>query len=263
MTGLNNLGDSSSYVLDQIVNRQLTLSIETSTSVGSVSIVDSKQTDPLHIVFHQSWTRARSHAEALSPILEESIRTVGGWKSIGQIIVGIGPGSFTGIRVGLNAARAAAWSLKLPLIGVRSTDSLCESARLSGLIPSQTKIVALLPAQMGLVFAAWDEHEPVALSPVELEKRLAQEFVQDHRPVAHIGDGRFLVAEAFKPWHGAVKRWCMVQQPEVLDHPDSRTNASLGIQRLAVGLEAGLSSSSWQNVQPLYIRASGAEEQRR
>ena len=61
----------------------------------------------------------RGHAEALAPMVEEAMRDIeGGFPSLARIAVAVGPGSFTGIRVGLAMARAMGVALAIPVVGV-------------------------------------------------------------------------------------------------------------------------------------------------
>lgn len=69
---------------------------------------------------HDSLTRG--HAEALMPAVERLLAPIGGRASaIGDIVVEIGPGSFTGLRIGISAARALGLAWGVPVRGVRST----------------------------------------------------------------------------------------------------------------------------------------------
>src|SRR5271165_3431037 len=92
------------------------LAIDTSCGAASVAVVETGRIEPLAIV---SRAMARGHAEALAPMVEEVARGIeGGLPSIGRIAVTIGPGSFTGIRVGLALARAMGLVLGIPVVGV-------------------------------------------------------------------------------------------------------------------------------------------------
>ncbi|HEY8013837.1 MAG TPA: tRNA (adenosine(37)-N6)-threonylcarbamoyltransferase complex dimerization subunit type 1 TsaB, partial [Dongiaceae bacterium] len=63
----------------------------------------------------------RGHAEALMPLLLEVLAEAGmDFAGLGQIAVGVGPGSFTGIRIALAAARGVGLAAKLPVLGVDS-----------------------------------------------------------------------------------------------------------------------------------------------
>ncbi len=92
------------------------LSIDTSCGAASAAIVDGLSRQPLA---RRSAPMAQGHAEALGPIVEGLMREVdGGIGSITSIAVTVGPGSFTGIRIGLAMARAMALTLEIPIVGV-------------------------------------------------------------------------------------------------------------------------------------------------
>src|SRR5271165_3855481 len=92
------------------------LAIDTSCNAASVAAVESARLEPLAVI---SWVMARGQAEALAPMVEEAARNLeGGLASLDRIAVTIGPGSFTGIRVGLALARAMGLALDVPVVGV-------------------------------------------------------------------------------------------------------------------------------------------------
>lgn len=74
------------------------------------------------------------------------------WKAddIDYFACGLGPGSFTGVRIGLSAVKAMAWSLKKALVGVSTLDILA----LNGLSAQARVIVPVIDAKRGLVYAS-------------------------------------------------------------------------------------------------------------
>ena len=72
---------------------------------------------------------ARGHAERLFPMIGEALAEAGaGWEAITRIAVCTGPGSFTGVRVGVAAARGLGLSLAVPVIGVTRFEALALAA---------------------------------------------------------------------------------------------------------------------------------------
>ena len=104
----------------------LLLAIDTAGVACSVAILDT-ETD--EIVSSLSENLGRGHAERLMAMIDEVLaaRQVE-LKQIGRIAVGIGPGSFTGIRVGVAAARGFALALNIPVVGVTMLSVLAEVA---------------------------------------------------------------------------------------------------------------------------------------
>jgi tRNA threonylcarbamoyladenosine biosynthesis protein TsaB len=89
-------------------------------------------------------------------IVELLVRGGSSWSELDRIAVGQGPGSFTGLRIGIATARALAQSLALPLIGISTLESLAlNHVRLAAdLAERPGTVVAALDARRGEVFAA-------------------------------------------------------------------------------------------------------------
>ncbi len=98
------------------------LAIDTSCAAASVAVVESGRAEPLAAV---SRAMTRGHAEALAPMVEEAANSIeGGLASLDRIAVTVGPGSFTGIRVGVALARAMGLALGVPVVGVSTLAAL-------------------------------------------------------------------------------------------------------------------------------------------
>jgi len=123
------------------------LAIDTALGASSVAVLDSSGGAPLAFA---SEAMAKGHAEALLPIVRETVAGLeGGFPSLSRIAVTIGPGSFTGIRIGLSAARAFGLALNVRVIGV-STLSAYAAPLIAGL---EGDIVAVaIDARHGNVF---------------------------------------------------------------------------------------------------------------
>ncbi len=95
------------------------------------------------------------HATRLLSMADELLGSAGiGWGAIDRIAVGLGPGTFTGLRVGVATARGLAQSLGVDLVGVSSLRALAESALRSELNGSHHVVLAVLDARRGEAFAA-------------------------------------------------------------------------------------------------------------
>lgn len=135
------------------------------------------------------------HASRLLVLVEEVLAESGvSWMHVDRLAVGVGPGGFTGLRIGIATARALAQARGLPLAGVSSLQALARGA------PGPL-VVGAIDARRGEVFAAaWAGDDevlgPSALSPGALSahcRRLGAEGAQT--PVA-AGDG----AIRFRTW---------------------------------------------------------------
>ena len=123
------------------------LAIDTSCRAASVAVLDSGVIEPL---VAESRAMARGQAEAIAPMVAEAIRRVeGGVASIDRVAVTIGPGSFTGIRVGVALARAMGLALGKPVVGV-STLAAFAAPLLSE--PRTGVIAAAIDARHGSIY---------------------------------------------------------------------------------------------------------------
>ena len=88
------------------------------------------------------------HAARLLAAAEEALGAAGvGWEDVDRLAIGVGPGSFTGLRIGIATARALAQGRGLPLVGVSSLEALARGA-------AAPLVLAVLDARRGEAFAA-------------------------------------------------------------------------------------------------------------
>ena len=123
------------------------LTVDTATRRGMVAAVEDGK-----IVASAEHDRQTTHAERLFGMVDEVLGAAG-WEpsSIELLAVGKGPGSFTGVRVGMAAAKGVGFALKTPMVGVVSLDAMAHAGRRrAGAVP----VLALLDAKKGEVFAA-------------------------------------------------------------------------------------------------------------
>ncbi len=107
--------------------------------------------DGLHVLARRCETIGRGHAERLMPMIGEALAEAGlGYGDLQRIVVTTGPGSFTGTRIGVAAARALALALSVPAVGVSVLDALIEAARRA---EAESLIVAALDARRGEIYA--------------------------------------------------------------------------------------------------------------
>jgi tRNA threonylcarbamoyladenosine biosynthesis protein TsaB len=106
-----------------------------------------------------------AHAGRLLLLVEEVLAAAtADWAKVERIAVGVGPGSFTGLRLGIATARGLAQARDLPLVGVSSLAALAAGADAA---------LAVIDARRGEVFAAAPgRFGPVALKPEELAERI-------------------------------------------------------------------------------------------
>ncbi len=119
------------------------LAIDTATDSVSVAFGDGKR-----VLAHSEAISDRRHAEALTPMIEFVRQQAGiSFREIDVVAVDIGPGSFTGMRVGIASAKAIAQTLDVPLIGIISLDILAQA-----LGPIDDVVVSVIDARRGEMY---------------------------------------------------------------------------------------------------------------
>jgi tRNA threonylcarbamoyl adenosine modification protein YeaZ len=117
----------------------LVLDTATGRPVVGVAADDGK------LLAERTWESRHRHGEELLARLDEVLAEVGRRKlDLTGIVVGTGPGSFTGLRIGLATAKTIAYALAIPIVGVSSTRALALAAATAN--PELTGVTLALPA---------------------------------------------------------------------------------------------------------------------
>ena len=222
----------------------LILGIETSTPQVSVAIGGHEGV--LSLV---ESSRGRRHAETLTPAIEFVCRhaevEIG---EFGAVAVDIGPGLFTGMRVGLAAGKAIAQALRIPMIGISSLDLLAFPLR-----HADRTVAAVIDARKGEVFYAFYRPVPGGMQRVtEPQVGRPDDLVADlmarGQHTLCVGDGalryREVIVDAMR---------CDVAE-QFLSYPSAAPLVQLAHARAL--------REDWVNpweIQPLYLRAPDAQ----
>jgi len=221
------------------------LALDTATSSTSVAALDPRRPEASVELRHDPGPGERpGHATRLLGLCEEALAAAGlGWDDIGLLAVGIGPGGFTGLRVGLATAHGLALARGLPLAGVSSLRALAQPARH---VAPGGRSAAVLDARRGEAFVAAFDGPAPALEPVALApERLAEALAGLPGPRLAVGDG----ALRFR----SVIEAAGLDIPEG-DSPLHRVRAT-SVARLALGVRPGIAAK----VLPEYLRRPDAE----
>jgi tRNA threonylcarbamoyl adenosine modification protein YeaZ len=203
------------------------LALDTATPAVTVALHDG--TD---VVASSSQVDARRHGELLLPTVDRVLAAAGtGLDAVTGIVVGIGPGPYTGLRVGLMTADTFGMALGIPVHGVCTLDGLAFAADLDGPF-----VVATDARRKEVYWARYADSrtrltDPAVDRPAEIAEQVAG--------VPAVGAGALLYPEAFPDVHG----------PE---HVSAAALASLAAERLARGEELAAP-------RPLYLRRPDAQ----
>jgi tRNA threonylcarbamoyl adenosine modification protein YeaZ len=210
------------------------LAIDTALGACSACVLEAGAAEPLA---SESLAMERGHAEALMPLVERVMKTVdGGFGSLGRVAVTVGPGSYTGLRIGVSAARAIAFAAGIPAVGV--TTVAASAAPLIGR-ESGRVIAAALDARHGQVWfqALTAEGKPL-VSLRQVSYRDAARAI-GAGPVSLVGSAALAVAN---------EAWAIGLDALVID--DARAPGIAWVARL--GLLADPESAP---PRPLYLKA--------
>ena len=219
------------------------LGVDTSTMTAGVGIVEDDE-----ILVDLKFDVRVTYSEILMPTIDLAFRTVGmELDDLDGLAISIGPGSFTGLRIGLSTIKGLCLSSKKPLAAVPSLDAL---ASLS--LYCQYQVAPLLDAKKDQVYAAiYDtsvgelrqESEYLAVSVEDLAKTISKKTL-------FVGPGARLYHKELTYLLGENACFSLNDQST----PSGASVARIGIGKLAHGQTEDIA-----DLEPLYIRMSEAE----
>lgn len=138
-----------------------TLAIDTSNQALGVAILKNKE-----LIGEVVTNIAKNHSVRLMPAIEYLMDTVQvSVDQLNKIVVAKGPGSYTGVRIGLTTAKTLAWSLNIPIVGVSSLEILAYRASFSNSL-----ICPFFDARRGLVYTGLYESREGSIELVEKDQ---------------------------------------------------------------------------------------------
>ena len=185
----------------------------------------------------------RGNAERLFPLIEEVlVEAKLPADKVDRIAVTLGPGTFTGARVGVAAARALSLGLRKPVVGITSLAAMAHRA--SQLLKPEHEswpMVVAVDARRGMIYlqrfdgASGSAGDPVLLTATDAARVLASPKMRD--PLLAVGSGGEAVAEAMR----AAGNDCRADLPDLQPHAGSVAELATNLQPL-------------ERVAPLYLR---------
>jgi tRNA threonylcarbamoyladenosine biosynthesis protein TsaB len=227
--------------------QSLILSMDTATPCSAVALTFGTRKGG-RVLAALSLTGNVTHSRRLFTAIDYLMKeTEVDWPSIAGIGVSLGPGSFTGLRIGMATAKGLAAAAGKVLLGVSTLDSLaakCTTPRL---------ICSVLDARKKEVYAAFYRCNAYGLSErvgdmtVMAPEKLAAAIAE---PVVMVGDGAMVYGELFKRLLGEK----VIFAPSQLHEPSASSLGLLAGEMLASGQHLDVAAAV-----PVYIRSSDAE----
>lgn len=220
------------------------LGIDTSTRCGSVGLIDG---DEVISEFHLNLpiTHSERLLEAIDHLLKESrcpMKNLDGWA------ISLGPGSFTGLRIGVSTIKGLAYATQKPVAGISSLDVLA-----SQISPTPYLICPILDARKGEVYTAFyryheasflqRESDYQAMKPEDLAKQIKEKTI-------FVGDGMRTYGDFLKNSLPSLALF-----PNFILHPPF----GVAVARLGGELIRKGESIQVEALTPIYVRLSEAE----
>jgi tRNA threonylcarbamoyladenosine biosynthesis protein TsaB len=220
------------------------LGIETTTWVGSLAVVDDKT-----VVGEYTLNVIGTHSSRLLPALDHLLMSTGlDLSRIDALAVSLGPGSFTGLRIGASTAKGLALAGNKPVVGIPTLDALAQSFR-----GVEAIICPMLDARKQEVYTALyrsnrsDSLEKLTPDLAVSPKRFLENIDEE---VLFLGDGSVLYRPLIERIMGRKASFA----PTHLHHPRAAIIALLGWEKAMRG--EFLDASTFT---PIYVRPSDAE----
>jgi len=226
--------------------RMLVLGVETSTMQGGAALVGDDG-----LCSEYTLNVEATHSERLLPTIDRMFRDAGvGLDTLSGLAVSIGPGSFTGLRIGLSTVKGLAYATGLPVVGVPTLEALASSVPFG-----REQVCPVLDARKQEVYAALFRCERGALVRIMEDTALAPEALcgKIRRPTIFLGDGLAVYGDLFRRLLG--DRMLIPPPPSCGARP--AYVAELGRQRLLRGERDPVDS-----LVPRYLRPCEAELRR-
>ena len=224
------------------------LAIETSGRYGSIALCEATS-DAFIAVVESKLTAAQGRtAQTLAPALAEALSGIG-WptRTIGLVTVAIGPGSFTGLRIGVTTAKTFAYAAGAEIVGVNTLAVLAEQAPASA-----APLWTILDAQRQELFAA--RFVPANLEDAPMTMLGDTAIVAQDEWLARLKAGERVIGPPLKKLTSRLPAHVIITPPSSCE-PTATAVGRLGWRAYQNGRRDDL----WKLV-PLYYRPSAAEE---
>lgn len=195
-----------------------------------------------------------THSRTLMPIVEHILKNAEiAPADIGAVAVAVGPGSFTGIRIGVAAAKGLAFSLDKPAVGVSTLAAMARNVSFAGGL-----VVCAMDARRSQIYNALFEASGGVLTRLTPDRaiglaELAEELQSDPRPKTVVGDGARLCAGALL----AQGVSCRLAPAHLL----MQNAMSVALEAEALAAAGNLVTA--QALEPVYLRPPQAERLRK
>ena len=223
------------------------LAFETSAKAASVALFDGEK-----LLGESYQNTGLTHSQTLLLMAEDLMKNCGiTVNDLTSVAVAAGPGSFTGVRIGVSAAKGLAWGREIPCFGVSTLEAMAlglgiqEGYILPTMDARRAQVyTALFSVKNGVVTRIFEDQ---AIALAELKEKLPAD-----QPIFLVGDGSILTYNTLKD-----EITNLVMPPEHKMH-----QRAVGVGLAALAAIARGEKGDGENLTPNYLRLSQAERER-
>ena len=225
----------------------LILAFETSAKAASVALMENEK-----LLGESYQNTGLTHSQTLMVMAEDLLKQCGKTvQDVTAVAVAEGPGSFTGVRIGVAAAKGFAWGREIPCYGISTLEAMAESLGIY-----EGWICPVMDARRGQVYNALFYADRGEVEPCRDDRAisladLGAELAVLNAPIFLVGDGSDLAYKTLKEYVN------VILPPEHRKHQRATGVAILAARRAAQG-----DDSSGGELTPNYLRLSQAEREK-
>ena len=226
----------------------LILAFETSAKAASVALMDGDK-----LLGESYQNTGMTHSQTLMVMAEDMLKTAGKTAAdVGAVAVAEGPGSFTGGRIGVAAAKGCAWGREIPCYGISTLEAMAESLGIY-----QGYVCPVMDARRAQVYNALFYVNRGEITRVAPDRAIAladlsEELKSLSEPVFLVGDGSNLCYNTL-----------LKDVPNLVLPPEHRMHQrAVGVALLAVQAAAAGIAPGGAELTPNYLRLSQAEREK-
>jgi tRNA threonylcarbamoyladenosine biosynthesis protein TsaB len=222
----------------------LTLALETSSLAGSVALLRGDQ-----LLSQRSLPAGRS-TNLLAPTIDQLLKEAGLRPAdVRLVAVTVGPGSFTGLRVGATTAKAFAYAVGADVLGIDTLEAVAEQAKPRPVVGVHAELHAVLDAQRKELFLARFTWQDSALVRLDDNRIVAADAW-----LATLAAGTAVTGPGLDRWESRLPAG-VIAVDTALRQPQAATVGRLAVERYRTGKRDDV----WK-LAPQYLRPSAAEE---
>lgn len=216
------------------------LAIDASTEACSVALQFNDE------VFSRYELCPQSHSLRLLPMIDEVLKEAGCKLSqLEGLIFGQGPGSFTGVRIGVGVAQGLAYSANLKLVGVSTLQAMAQLAYINH---QQTQVISVIDARMSEVYNGYYELDENNIMQPKINEAVTKPCEVNHR-LSLVTEQAYGVGSGWDAYPTDLTSLkSNIDSPEIL-FPEAKSMLAIGIAAFNNG-----ESVLPENAQPVYVR---------